>query len=298
MKKLKLIYNPYSGDKTFKFDLDICLKKLQSSGYEVHLFRSIEKGDVDEHLKNIPKNLYDAFIISGGDGSINIFINSIMKYSLNHIPIGIIPSGTANDFASFLKLPKTPEEACEIITEGNIDKVDVGLVNEKYFINVCAGGLFSNVGDIIDKNFKETFGKFAYYIKAIEQMHNYKPINLKIKNSKETIEDKFDLFLVLNSTGAGSIEKLSPTASISDGMFDFVGFRNVGIANIPSLAIKFLKGDYLEHDKIVFFKDKEIYIECTSEHLHSDIDGERGPKLPIKIRNIQNAVKIFTKGEH
>ena len=295
MKKVKLIYNPYSGDKTFKFDLDLCVKKLQEAGYEVHLFRSIEKDDIELNIKNTPKDFYDAFIISGGDGSINLLINAVMKYGLNHIPIGIIPSGTANDFASFLKLPKLPEDACQVIADGNIQFADVGMANNQYFINVCAGGLFANVSEIIDKNFKETFGKFAYYIKAIEQMHNYNPIELKIKNSKETFQDKFDLFLVLNSSGTGGIEKLSPEASINDGMFDFVGFRNVGISNLPSLVIKFLKGEYLEHNKILYFQDNEILIENISEkEIFSDLDGEKGPKLPIKIKNIKNSIKIFT----
>lgn len=295
MKKVKLIYNPYSGDKTFKFDLDLCVKKLQEAGYEVHLFRTIEKDDIELNIKNTPKDFYDAFIISGGDGSINLLINAVMKYGLNHIPIGIIPSGTANDFASFLKLPKSPEDACQVITDGNIQFADVGMANNQYFINVCAGGLFANVSEIIDKNFKETFGKFAYYIKAIEQMHNYNPIELKITNSKETFQDKFDLFLVLNSSGTGGIEKLSPEASINDGMFDFVGFRNVGISNLPSLVIKFLKGEYLKHNKILYFQDNEILIENISEkEIFSDLDGEKGPKLPIRITNIKNSIKIFT----
>ncbi len=294
MKKLKLIYNPYSGDKTFKFDLDIYVTNLQKAGYEVHLFRSIEQGDIEAHLKDIDKNYYDAFIVSGGDGTINIVVNCLMKYSLNHIPLAIIPSGTANDFARFLKLPKEPDDACDIIANNKIISVDVGLCNDKYFINVCAGGLFANVSEKIDKNFKEALGKFAYYIKALQEMHTYKPINLRIINSKEIIEDKFDLFLVLNSSGTGSIKNLSPTASISDGYFDFVGFRNVGITNLPSIVIKFLKGEYLEHDKVLFFQDKKITIESL-EDISCDLDGEKGEKLPITIENIPNAIKIFVK---
>lgn len=294
MKKIKLIYNPFSGDKTFKFDLDIYVENLQNAGYEVHMFRSTKKGDIDNHLKEIDKNFYDAFIVSGGDGTLNIVINALMKYELNHIPIAIIPSGTANDFATFLKLPVEPDDACKIIANNKTMQVDVGLCNDKYFINVCAGGLFANVSEKIDKNLKEALGKFAYYISALQEVHTYKPINLKITNSKETIEDKFDLFLVLNSSGTGSIKKLSPTASISDGYFDFVGFRNVGITELPSFAIKFLKGEYLQHDKIVFFQDKEIKIE-SKEEVYSDLDGEKGEKLPITIKNIEKAIEIFIK---
>ncbi len=294
MKKIKLIYNPYSGDKTFKFDLDIYVTNLQQAGYEVHMFRSINQGDIENHLKDIEKNFYDAFIVSGGDGTINIVVNCLMKYNLNHIPIAIIPSGTANDFATFLKLPKEPDDACKIIANNKTIPVDVGLCNDKYFINVCAGGLFANVSEKIDKNFKEALGKFAYYIRALQEMHTFKPINLKITNSKETIEDKFDLFLILNTSGTGSIKNLSPTASISDGVFDFVGFRNVGIANLPSVAIKYLKGEYLEHDKILFFQDKDITIESIEE-VYTDLDGEKGPKLPINIKNIPSAIKVFVE---
>ena len=294
MKKIKLIYNPYSGDKTFKFDLDIYVTNLQQAGYEVHMFRSINQGDIENHLKDIEKNFYDAFIVSGGDGTINIVVNCLMKYNLNHIPIAIIPSGTANDFATFLKLPKEPDDACKIIANNKTIPVDVGLCNDKYFINVCAGGLFANVSEKIDKNFKEALGKFAYYIRALQEMHTFKPISLKITNSKETIEDKFDLFLILNTSGTGSIKNLSPTASISDGVFDFVGFRNVGIANLPSVAIKYLKGEYLEHDKILFFQDKDITIESIEE-VYTDLDGEKGPKLPINIKNIPSAIKVFVE---
>lgn len=294
MKKLKLIYNPFSGDKTFKFDLDLCINKLQNAGYEVHLFRSIKKGDIQKHMASLPKNFYDAFIISGGDGSINIFLNALMENNLNHIPFGIIPSGTANDFASFLKIPKSPKEACEIIANGHMKNIDIGLANDKYFINVCAGGLFANVSERIDKNFKEFFGKLAYYIKAIEEMHTYKPIKLKITNSNQIIEDYFDLFLVLNTSGTGGIENLSPKASINDGIFDFIGFKNVGLANLPSIAIKFLTGNYLEHDKILFFQDNNVKIEAMEkEKVMSDLDGEKGPLLPLHIKTIKNAVKIF-----
>ena len=294
MKKIKLMYNPYSGDKTFKFDLDIYVTNLQNAGYEVHMLRSTNHNDIEDNLKSIPKDFYDAFIVSGGDGSINIVVNCLMKYGLNHIPLAIIPSGTANDFATFLKLPKEPDDACKIIANNKTISVDVGLCNDKYFINVCAGGLFSNVSEKIDKTFKEALGKFAYYIRALQEMHTYKPITLKITNSKETIEDKFDLFLVLNTSGTGSIKNLSPTASISDGVFDFVGFRNVGVANLPSFALKFLKGEYLEHDKILFFQDSQILIESVEE-VYSDLDGEIGNKLPINIKNIPNAIKVFVE---
>lgn len=295
MKKLKLIYNPHSGDKTLKSDLDICIERFQNADYEVSLLRCENKNDIAKHLDEVDKYFYDTFVICGGDGTINIFINYIMNNNFSHIPIGIIPSGTANDFATFLKLPKDPAMCCDVIANNNISMADIGLCNGNYFINVCACGLFANVGETIDKNFKDALGKFGYYIKAIEQMSSFKPIEFKITTSTEVIQDKFDLFLILNGSSTGGIDKISPNASINDGMFDFVGFKDIGISNIASLAIQFLKGDYLSHDKILFFRDNNICVEAISNpEVTCDLDGEGGPLLPIKVVNIKNAIKIFT----
>ena len=98
MKKLKLFYNPFSGNKSFKFDLDVCIGIFQEGGYEVHPFRTLHPGDIDTHIATMDPN-YDIIVASGGDGTVNIVLNAMMRRGL-HIPLGIIPSGTANDFAT------------------------------------------------------------------------------------------------------------------------------------------------------------------------------------------------------
>lgn len=296
MKRLKLIYNPYSGDKGFKFDLDSCINKFQSGGYEVHIFRSTNYGDIEKNIKKMHKNFYDAIVVSGGDGTINIVVSSLMKYKLNDIPIGIIPSGTANDFATYLKIPKITDQSCDVILKNKIIPVDIGQIGNRCFINVCAGGLFSNVSQNIDKDFKDILGKLAYYIKGIEQIPNFVPIPIRITNSQEVIEDNIYLFLVLNSSGTGGLANLSPSALINDGLFDFIAFKGVGILEIPSLILKFLKGNYLNDNKVIFFRDNYIKIENLSDDnklLETDLDGEAGPCMPIEIKNIKHAVKFF-----
>ena len=155
MKKIKLIYNPYSGNKNFKFSLDTCIEKFQSAGYFVDIFRTSDYGDIQNHIAAVKEDniSYDAFVISGGDGSINILINSLMENGLNNVPIGIIPSGTANDFASFLKLPLDAGECCDVICANSAKPVDIGRINDKYFVNVCAGGMFSNISQNINVTF-------------------------------------------------------------------------------------------------------------------------------------------------
>jgi diacylglycerol kinase family enzyme len=118
MKKVKLIYNPHSGTKDFPNYLDMFLEKFQGAGYQVDIFRSMEKNDLYRGLEKIDDS-YKKILIAGGDGSVNEIVNSMMNKNIN-IPLGIIPSGTVNDFASFLNMPNNYEKCFEVLLKDNI----------------------------------------------------------------------------------------------------------------------------------------------------------------------------------
>lgn len=298
MKKLKLIYNPFSGSKTFRFDLDICTTIFQQYGYEVHLFRTLKQGDIETHIQEMPKD-YDIVVISGGDGTINILLNAMMKNNVQ-IPIGIIPSGTANDFATFLglKVGQT-EECCRIIATTKPKKIDVGLVNgESYFINVCAGGLLTNVSQTVDTDVKNVLGNLSYYLKGVEQLPNFSKIPFRITTSNQVIEEKLYLYMVLNSAGTGGFEKLAPDASITDGMFDFIGIRAKPVVELPILLLKILTGEFTSDSGVVYLKDSHFKIECLEDSFkirQCTLDGEQGPYMPIEVQTLPQAVSVFGK---
>lgn len=298
MKKFKLIYNPFSGGGFFKDNLDEFVYNMQKFGYEVSMFRTCHVGDIERHISTMGRH-WDAIGAAGGDGTINLVINAMMKHKLSDIPLALIPTGTANDFCTFLGIPRDIEGCCRVIGEGRTELTDLGCINNKqYFINVCAGGLFSNVSMEIDRTFKDLFGKVAYYIKGMEQLSTFKPIPMRITSSNAVYENNINLFLVLNSSGTGGIEGISPHASINDGLLDFVAFANVPWPDLTKLVFDFLKGDHLSSDGIIFFKDNKIKIENLSPDKRfttTDIDGERGPEMPIEIVTVPRAMKIFSR---
>lgn len=295
MKKLKLIYNPYSGNKSFKFDLDICIKIFQSGGYDVHIFRSGEAEDIKRHIQSMDKD-YDIVVASGGDGTVNLVLNALLKNNMN-IPLGIIPSGTANDFATFLGLQTANvEKSCNAIITTKPEKIDIGVVNGEYFINVCAGGLLTNVSQNIDINFKNALGNLAYYIKGIEQIPNFSSIPFRITNSSKVIEEELYLFAVLNTTGAGSFDKLAPKALINDGMFDFIGIKARPVYELAVLFLKILRGEHINDTNIVYFQDNYIKIECLLDSLkyaESNVDGEAGPYMPLEIKLLEKQISVY-----
>jgi len=294
MKKIKLIYNPASGDKSFKDSLDPCIKAFQHAGYETHVFRSAKNGDMAAHIKKMPRD-YAAVAIAGGDGTLNITVNALMDASLD-IPICLIPSGTANDFASFLKLPKDPEKAAKVIADNNIISCDVGSANGRYFVNVLAAGLLANVSQKIDADLKDLFGKLAYYMEGLGQIGGFKPLSVRIENSMTVIEEDIYFFLILNSSGTGGFDGLVKDASINDGLFDFIAVKARPLAQMAVLLVKVLSRDFLNDPNIIYFRDSYIKIDPLFENetfLRIDTDGENGGKLPAEVRNIHNAIKIF-----
>lgn len=296
MKRCKLIYNPYSGNKTFKFDLDICFSIFQQAGYEVHIFRTIKNGDIKEHILNMDIN-YDLIVVSGGDGTINIVVNALIERNLD-IPLGVIPSGTANDFATFLGLKTASvEEACKLIVTEKAKKIDIGIANGQCFINVCAGGLFTNVSQNVDKDLKYALGSLSYYIKGIEQLANFRKIPFRITTEDKILEEDLYLFLVLNSAGTGGFNHIAPSASITDGMFDFVGIKAKPVIELPILFLKIFNGEFVKDSGVVYLKEKSFHIECLdTEHLQlheTTVDGEKGPDMPINISVLPRRLSIF-----
>lgn len=299
MKKVKLFYNPFSGNKTFRFDLDICIGVFQEAGYEVHPYRTMNPGDIETHIAQMDRD-YDIVVASGGDGTVNIVLNALMHNNLQ-IPLGIIPSGTANDFATFLGL-KTGDvaDACHVMVEQEAQLIDIGIVNEDiYFINVCAGGLLTNVSQTVDKNVKNALGNLSYYLKGMEQIPNFHKIPFRITTSSGSQEVDMYLYMILNSAGTGGFTKLSPQASITDGVFEFIGIRANSILDFPSILLRLVAGDHLTDEKnILYLRDNYFKIECLDpdfQIMESSIDGEMGPKMPFTVRVIPKAYPIFGK---
>lgn len=284
-----------AGQRFFPMYLDQFLDTFQKKGYEVRIFRTSSSDDFKEFLIDRDMTGCEAIIVAGGDGSVNQVVNAMMNQGID-LPLGVIPAGTANDFAMHIGMPTDLLEAVDRIAEMKIGSVDIGSVNDAFFINVCCGGLFSNISQNIDVELKNTLGKLAYYIKGFQQLPSFTKLKLRISNSDETVVDDFYLFLVLNGSSAGGFNRLGLDANISDGKMDFVGIKACHVGDIPGLFGKILIGEHLTDKNVLFFQSDEIKIECLNGvkgFEETDIDGEVGPIFPLDIRVLHQKLKII-----
>lgn len=289
MKKAKLIYNPYSGERVILSDLDKVISTHQKAGYQVVPFRIDNELPLSEAFSE-NMNEYSHIIVAGGDGTVDSVVNEMKSRELN-IPLGILPVGTANDFAKFLGIPNDVEEACKQMLSVEPTPVDLGVINNKYFVNVASTGLFTDVSQKTDVNLKNTIGKLAYYIKGIEQLPSFRKLRVNIQSKEFCYDDDMYLLLVFNGQTAGNF-KVANKADLHDGYLDVVLFKAVPIVEFLPLFIKVLKGEHLEDSRVLYFKTDELNIECH-EDIVTDIDGEKGPDFPLNIKCLKGGLSVL-----
>ncbi|MBZ9636771.1 YegS/Rv2252/BmrU family lipid kinase [Clostridium sp. FP1] len=290
MHKVKFIYNPFSGENTIASDLDRVIMIHQKYEHIIVPHRMCYENPISNAFFDIDKS-YRYILIAGGDGTVDNVVNEMKKRNID-LPIAILPSGTANDFANYLGMPQDVEEACEQILKSKVKKIDIGKINHKYFLNVASTGLFTDISQKMDVNLKNTIGKLAYYVKGIEQLPNFRKLKIKVDSDEVSFDGDMYLMLVFNGQTAGNL-KFAYKAKVDDGLLDVIIIKAGTMKNILNVFIKMLRSEHLENvDGIIYFKTNKLEIECF-EDIVTDIDGERGPDFPLLIECEKGGISIL-----
>lgn len=290
MKKIKLIYNPKSGDASFRNKLDTVISKFQAADYVTVPFRISNDVQIDKTFFDIDQD-YEIICVSGGDGTISSVADAMARLNIK-LPVGIFPTGTSNDLAAHLGIPRDIKTCCDIILNGKIKNVDLGKVNGSHFINVCSAGLLTEVAYKTDTNMKNALGQIAYYMKGIEEIPKFSPINMRLVSEDRVIEDNLLLLLILNGRSAGGFNKLAPDAVIDDGRMNVIAIKAANISNVLSVFLKIIRGEHIGDPNIYYFSTSKLTVECN-QLCGTDIDGEKGPNFPLKIEVMHQFLKVF-----
>lgn len=293
MERIKFIINPSSGRQLMDRKIDSLIKKLLNDGYVVGKYYTKGKDDAVNETMRTCKSGFDLIVVCGGDGTVNEVVKGLML-SEKKIPFTIIASGTVNDFAKYLKLPRSITGIYELIRRKKVISIDVGRIADNYFVNVAAGGLLTSVAHTAQPEMKAILGRTAYYLEGLRELmiDRLEPIKVEIKTPEFVLEEDILLFLISNSSSIGGFKKLAPTAEIVDGLLDVVIIKKAEIGELANIFLSVFTGKHVNHPKVIYFKAESIEIN-SDNNVTIDIDGEYGGKLPAKFDVIQNAVEIL-----
>ena len=295
MKKARVIYNPTAGKEAVKRELPIILETLEIAGFEASAHATTCEGDATEAAKSAVERRFDLVIAAGGDGTINEVIQGLAEQSYRP-KLGVIPVGTTNDFARALHIPRDIKKAVQIIAAGRSMLLDIGKVNEQYFINIAGGGQLTELTYDVPIKLKTMLGQLAYYIRGIEMLPSLRPTHAKIEYDDGVIEEDIMLFLLSNSNSVGGFEKLAPDAKLNDGYFDLLILKKVNLAEFIHIASLALRGAHLNNDNIIYVKSKHVKVTPT-EKMQLNIDGEYGGLLPGEFINLKQHIEFLVPDE-
>ena len=163
MKTAVFLYNPESGKGKIARNVGCISTIFQAYGYDVTPQRIDFTANPFDGNETI-----DLMVVAGGDGTVNYAVNAMKRKGLD-IPIGVIPAGTANDFAGAVGMSREPLEAARQIASGAVDRVDVGRVNDLYFVNIFSFGIFTTTSQRTPDERKHKIGKLAYIIEGVKE---------------------------------------------------------------------------------------------------------------------------------
>lgn len=269
--KSKLIMNPTSGKDAAPDHLTVMNRCLRARVGTLDIVITVTEGDAIQAGQRAVEDGYDHIFIAGGDGTLNEVLNGVagVEGGLDQVTIGLIPLGTGNDFANALGLPEDVEAAIHVLLDGEPLAVDVGRLNDRYFVNVSAGGFLAEVSDAVKPYLKTLTGKLAYLIGGAQVLLDYEPVAARVRADHPweaaapgRPELPADLhlygFAVCNSRLVGGGRLIAPHAMVDDGQLDVCLIHAMPTVEFVRLLRRVSSGEHVDDERVTYFRAREL----------------------------------------
>ena len=304
-KKVLLLINSSSGQEKGKTLLYNIVEEFAKKNCELTVFPILPKSK-KLNTENIVHKYRDRFyllVCVGGDGTFHYLVNRLMVEKIQ-TPIGYIPTGSTNDFAASLGIPKDLKENIGGIVKGEPFQYDIGKLNDLYFNYIAAFGAFTKVSYGTNQELKNNLGHMAYILESIRTMPENlsKSYSLKITWGDSSFSGEYIFGAIFNSRSVGGFtgfpgssleEKLA--VDLQDGEFEVLLIRAPkNIADYGEIISTALSGNIPENNpQVQFFKTKNLSIEAEEE-LEWTLDGEFGGAYKeMHLEILKRAVSVM-----
>lgn len=281
-----IIYNPYSASGKNKKIEQKLSQVYRSFGVSSFVLSIKELDEIVKYIKTC--NIHHITIV-GGDGTINIVINHLLQLDV-HVPLNLYPGGTSNDFAMLLGISKHVRKNVYNALHSQPAPVDLGIVNNRYFVNIAAAGTFTTVSQRVNQEMKRYLGKIAYFIKGIDEWSHPIAYHGIIESEEFHYEGIIYILLVMNGKTTGNY-RLPLHSSYDDGLLDVVVVESVKLRKVISNFLRFYMGNYNCKD-IHYFQTKSFTVH-SNRQLPTDVDGEPGETFPLHFRCAPRKIQIL-----
>ena len=261
---------------------------VRDKGHTVLPYVTWEKGDGIRFAAEAVKHGVDAVIAAGGDGTVNEVLNGLS----GDTPLGIIPVGTANDFAKQVGIPSDPDHAMDVILQRKPMRIDTAEINGRRFLNVSTGGIGAEATAETPAEAKDALGPLAYAITLTRKLAGLDPQSARFTGDDFTIECKFVAFAVGNARATGGGTLMTPLAKVKDGLMDLCVVEGMPRIEFAMLAGKIKRGEHLASEGVHYQQSASLLIE-SKRSITVNVDGESMRLKRMEYKSRPGDLKVF-----
>ena len=297
-ERAALIVNTRSrtGERTFFKALD----RLQELGVPLGVTYAIrDPARLPETVREVLDDGfgYSFLILGGGDGTVSSVVDFLAHH---HVVLGLLPLGTANDFARTLEIPQDIEGACKAIAGGKVVDIDLGLAGDNYYVNVASVGLGVETTRTLSPWLKKSTGPLAYPAAAIRAFLRHEPFAARLTfpdGDHEPVEyGRLLQVAVGNGRFYGGGMVVAPESGIDDKTLDVYAIDLGRHRNLIGVARYLRSGDFIRMEGVHHFRTSRVRLE-TDPELAVNIDGEVVARTPQDFSVVQNALHVLVPQE-
>lgn len=295
MKKALLIVNPSAGgEKAPEYAKD-ARNKLNELFDEVIVKETQKGGDATAFAKEASEQNMDSVFVMGGDGTVNEGMSGLIREG-NTTRFGFFPLGTVNDLARALNIPLDPIEAINTLDLSITDTIDLGQINDQYFMNVVGIGTIPEAINDVSVEDKTKMGKLAYFVSGFKHVLANESYNFKVTLDGEEKYIESSTLLIGLTNSIGGFETLLPEARVDDGYLHLVYIKDQSLLDTVKAIPDLLKGVSETSTTVGYYQIKEALIETLDdETLTTNIDGDEGPQLPIHVKILEGQLEVYSR---
>jgi len=286
-----LIVNPFSGKGISKSTLGTIVSVLCAGERSVTVYTAGQY--TPEELTYDNAKYHECVVCVGGDGTLSAVISGLLRSGVS-IPVGYIPTGTANDVAATLALSRNPVTAARAIINGVARPHDAGIFAGRYFTYIAAFGAFTGASYKTSRRAKRSLGRLAYILGSIAAFSSIKSRHVIVEYADGIIEGNFIFGCVANSTSVAGLVKIDPErVDLADGMFEiFLVKRPSGFRDFLTTISHVLKKNY-NGDNVLLVRAAKAKFSFD-EPVSWTLDGENGGlHEEVEIENLREAISII-----
>ncbi len=274
------------GSRADDSDLRELVGELRRSGVRVRPRVTFEVGDAATFAREeAERGDVRAVVAVGGDGTVNEVVNGLAGTG---VPLGIIPLGTANDFARQVGIPEEPRHAMDLILGGAPVRLDTAELNGRRFLNVSSGGIGAEVTFETGAAAKATLGPLAYALTGLRKLVALEstPLHIALPSGEREVDAL--VFFVGNARTSGGGMPVTPLAVADDGLLDVCVIEASGRAELARLAVAVARGEHVGEAGVLYWRVPWVTIQGSRDHasvpLHVNVDGERVEATELRYR--------------